>query len=577
MNEKSKRIANEFKRFVDLPSIRNDDATFWDRDRLLFCLVFDNMNAFSKGLKIIIEKKPEEILKFNDEAKNINKSNGDVDSEDSESDNVETFQTWRNVSLVKVAVLRDNQQAIEQLGGLNSDINATAIRLVYEFGHYERLRKLLVKRKRMKWKSVELSDFISFLIRAQTYDKDFKDDADGKVDFGMCVDILFKYSRYEINEQNDEHYSPLHLAVAYDKTKLIFDLLSKGAYIGLLDKMDRPPIWSMNPKTLEKYFDKCIIGDGLIVFNYENLISPGDDYPNDLTAIEFISNSSDLKHLVEHPLIASFLFLKWNRLALVFYLDCLCYFLLSLIIGVISMYYIKNPSEHMLTMCIFTSLFISYVAFRRMLQLIFCSSNHRKSLEGYLNTLLTILIVVFLILFVISVSLDAHSPTLSAICILLITYEFFTLAGTFWHFSIYSEMFIAVLESSIKSLQLYAIFLPSFSLLFYILLSETSSDPNENNLNKFPNFGSSIVKTIVMSAGEFDVINVNFDRNVISIYIFVGFLFLISTVYWNLLNGLAVNDTNKIQLRAELTSFRRRTVVLARYEEVLCNKHHWFR
>lgn len=152
------------------------------------------------------------------------------------------------------------------------------------------------------------------------------------------------------------------------------------------------------------------------------------------------------------------------------------------------------------------------------------------------------------------------------------------LAGTFWHFSIYAEMFIAVAKSSIKSLQLYAIFLPAFSLLFYILLGEKNLETNEeSDLNKFPTLGSSMVKTLLMSVGEYDVIHVNFGANSISIYVFVGFIFLISTVFMNLLNGLAVSDTHEIQCKAELTSFWRRCQVLARYEEVLSNKHHWFR
>lgn len=95
---------------------------------------------------------------------------------------------------------------------------------------------------------------------------------------------------------------------------------------------DRPGIWNINPQTLEKYFDQCIIGEDLIVFNFENLICPSDDYPNDMEAIMYISNSRDLKYLLEHPLIASFLFLKWNRLALLFYLDFMWYFMLAIAI-----------------------------------------------------------------------------------------------------------------------------------------------------------------------------------------------------------------------------------------------------
>lgn len=256
------------------------------------------------------------------------------------------------------------------------------------------------------------------------------------------------------------------------------------------------------------------------------------------------------------------------------------YFLLAALIGCTSLYYIDESSKYVLEMSIFTTLFISYVAFRRALQVTFCSRKHRKSLENYSNIFLSMLIAVFVVVFLVVVQLDFHTSTFAAICIILITYEFFALAGTFWHFSIYAEMFIAVTKSSIKSLQLYAIFLPAFSMLFFILFRDRSAklqEDNEPNLNKFHTLGSTVLKTIVMSAGEFDVINVSFAANALTVYVFIGFLFLISTVFMNLLNGLAVSDTQAIQSKAELTSFWRRCQVLARYEEVLSNKHHWFR
>lgn len=579
LNDESRMMIEKLTKNGQLPSLRKGDVTYWDRDRLLFCLVFDNEKVFLKGLKLIVSKKPSEIQKFNVETRNKSKSEIDSDSE-SEIDDIESLDGWRNVSLMKVAVLRELNSAIGQLGSVNSDINSTGIHLVYEFGHWDCLRYLLEKRNSKKWKPVRLMEFITFLMRAHTYDKDFRDNADKKCDFGKCVDLLFKYADYELNEQNDDQYSALHLAVIYNKTNIIFDLLKRGAYIGVLDKMDRPAIWNISPKTLENYFDCCIEGEDMIVFNFENLISPSDDHPNDMVAIEYISNSSELKHLLEHPLISSFLFIKWNRLALIFYLDFLCYFLLSLTIGCTALYYIRYPFDHIFKMSIFTAIFILYEIFRRSFQVTFCSPNRRRSFETYMNIVLTVLVSVLLVLFVIAVPLDVYSSTLAALCIILITYEFFNLAGTFWHFSIYSEMFIAVAKSSIKSLQLFAIFLPAFSLLFYILLRDknfTEEDENEMNLNKFATLGATIVKTIVMSAGEYDVINVSFNSNALSVYIFIGFLFLISIVFMNLLNGLAVSDTHKIQSKAELTSYRRRCQVLARYEEILSNKHHWFR
>lgn len=139
-----------------------------------------------------------------------------------------------------MAVLRENNAAVEQLGALNGECNQQAIRLVYEFGYWKCLENLLEMRESKGWKPVRLGEFISFLIRAQTFDKDFREDKNEKIDFGKCVDLLFKHAQYEVNEQNDDHLSALHLAVMYNKTNIIFDLLKNGAYIGVLDKVLTP-------------------------------------------------------------------------------------------------------------------------------------------------------------------------------------------------------------------------------------------------------------------------------------------------------------------------------------------------
>lgn len=46
-----------------------------------------------------------------------------------------------------------------------------------------------------------------------------------------------------------------------------------------------------------------------------------------------------------------------------------------------------------------------------------------------------------------------------------------------------------------------------------------------------------------MLTGEFDASNIHFKQNAASYVLFVIFVFLISTVLNNLLNGLAVSDT----------------------------------
>ncbi|XP_031636687.1 transient receptor potential cation channel protein painless-like [Contarinia nasturtii] len=553
---------------VELPSIRDQNVTYWDRDRLMFCLLCNNEVQFVKGFDLVCEKHSEEVLKLNTEQPNNLNA-------------VDALEIWRNISLIKIAVIKDLSKAIRKLGSFNATFNSTAIHLVYEFGRWECLRKLLEKRRKMAWEPVKLVEFTTFLMRVQKYDKDGQEIDNKQIDFGKCVDLLFKYADYEVNEQNVDH-SALHLAVMYNKSKTIMDLLKRGAYIGLKDATQRPTIWNINAKTLEKHFDNCITGENLVVFNYENLIAPSCDYPNDLTVIEFISQSNELRHLLEHPLIASFISLKWTRMALVFYIDFMLYFLLSLVTGLISMYYIRDPSSYSIPMVVITLTFIAYVAFRRLIQVSFCSSSHQKTWENSLNSLLTLSIIVFLVLFMAGVRYDIHRSIFATICIVLITHEFILLASAFWHFSIYHEMFITVATSSIQSLQLYAIFLPAFSLLFYILLCDSSESGRQQNGDTsdwigFSTLGVSVIKTVVMSTGEFDILDMNFDASAVGILVFIGFIFLISTVFMNLLNGLAVSDTQKLQFDAELRSYGRRCQMLARYEDVLTNKGHWFR
>ncbi|XP_037045498.1 transient receptor potential cation channel protein painless-like [Bradysia coprophila] len=569
LNDKTRAKVTQLTPDGVIPSIRNRDVTYWEHDRLLFSLMFDNEDVFVEALQMIAEQKNEELAQFH-----VDSSSDDSDKEDGD---IETLDAWRDVSLIRIATLRDLNLATEALGALNEEFNRSAIHSIYRFGRWQCLKKLLEKRKSMSWKPVRLADFTTFLMQAQTIDSDCRDTEDGKVAFGKCVDLLLNYANYGVNEQNEDDYSALHLAVQYSKTTVVHDLLKNGAFIGMQDCTNRPAISHVDPKALKSHFDRCISGEDMIVLNFENLISPSDDYPNDMEAIRFMSKSYELRHLLEHPLIACFLFLKWQRLALLLYTDCLCYFMLSLITGCVSMYYIMSPAAHTGKMCFLTLIFSTYTASRRLLQIIFCSPDYRKSQDNYANSFLTFITILSLVLFVVAVPMEFHTPTMAAISIVLITYEFFNLSGTFWHFSIYSEMLIAVTKSSIKSLQLYAIFLPAFSLLFYILLRDPDDDRDPPDFNKFPSLGMSMIKTVVMSAGEFDVANVDFDSNTFGAYVFVGFIFLISTVFMNLLNGLAVSDTQKIQAKAELTSFIRRCQVLARYEEVLSRKQHWFR
>lgn len=218
-----------------------------------------------------------------------------------------------------------------------------------------------------------------------------------------------------------------------------------------------------------------------------------------------------------------------------------------------------------------------------MAQFLFNPRTYITSIENYLEC--TLIVLVMLILF--KVYSDPWHRIFAATTILLVAIEIFLLAGSlpFWSFSCHYVMLRTVTLSFLKSLSLYAIILLAFSLSFFTLLHESpesnddtnvlNNENNENNeedsddFNKFSSVGLSIMKTLVMSTGEFDVASINFKLNSFSYIIFITYLFIVSIVLLNLLNGLAVSDTQAIKSEAELTNFIRRSQVLARYDGVM--------
>jgi hypothetical protein len=114
----------------------------------------------------------------------------------------------------------------------------------------------------------------------------------------------------------------------------------------------------------------------------------------------------------------------------------------------------------------------------------------------------------------------------------------------------------------------YILLLIAFALSFFILF-KGSSEVGDMFSNPF----LSLLKTIVMFTGELEVSNLTFQIfPYTSHVIFLLFVFfLVATVLLNLLNGLAVNDTELIRKDAETLSIVARVRLISKIEKVLRN------
>lgn len=578
-----------------LPSIQRDDDKFWDFSRLRMCLLYGNEPFFIRGIKLIGRKNPAKL-------KEIIESSSE---------------------LINIAASNHLTLTIETLVSLGGKVEYAAFLSACKTGSWQALETLLPL--------FDLEENKMPLLR-ELYIAARGADEKNRESFEKCYDLLLNESNFDVNSMDSHGRSAMYYVA--NLPKKIDQFLEMGTYIGMQNGSPTPNVSFIAPAALEAQFNNCInfvqSEDNkkvtYIEFDYKNLIPPRDAndnmMPNEMTAIEFISQSVDYKHLLVHPLIWSFISLKWRQSALIRNIDCALYvlFALSNLCYVLALYG-NAPNETTAVFFILTGNMTFYVAIRRMVHLLFCRTEYRQSLINYFHCYQTFQVIV-------SVSLVHYlediNSVIPAMCVLLITCELFVLAGSiFWTFSLYYIMFLSIAWSSMKSLMVYIVLLPSFIISYWLMI--TNKQPNTEDMykNQFfdylqqalnaPNSEENIadsqleyfkknflglIRKFVADEDD-DGGHENVSKVVVSLmkavigwhrdvddkigsveWTFLGLLIvmisLVSIINMNLVNSLAVTGTQAIQSKAELTCLTQRVNLLVQYEEALTNRRHWF-
>lgn len=142
----------------------------------------------------------------------------------------------------------------------------------------------------------------------------------------------------------------------------------------------------------------------------------------------------------------------------------------------------------------------------------------------------------------------------SAIAVLLAWAEGLLLLGRHPKLSIFVTMFTTVSFTFFLLLLWYSVLLIGFGLSFFLLfgadVSKTGADESDAKESAFVSIPTSLLKVVAMMTGELEYSDLPFATSpVTSRIIFLAFLFLITIVLLNLLNGLAVSDTQAIQCK----------------------------
>jgi len=439
------------------------------------------------------------------------------------------------------------------------------------------------------------------------------------------VDELLKVApqgRLNVNATDVKGNSALHYAARLGDHELVLALLRGGAYIGVRNRLGEPPLADISPRALEAYFDECVQTNDLlprednyeVIFKY-GFLAPAGLPPTSKAAppeveaarlepkavhgpaaalpetdpLLYMSRSADLRHLLKHPIITSFLQLKWHLIRAYFYINLLFYILFWMLLTayILSGYSTKPELEpvadgrnatapadrdynHHLANTIISLLgiFTTLLALRELFQLLVSPRKYVSSAENWMEAVL--ILVTFVLL---SRRTDGQAlQQLSAVAILLSWAELVLLIGRHPMLATNIEMFKTVSINFLKFLAWYSILIIAFALSFYTLFRDCQSDAckKDDDENFFVDPGMSVFKTVVMLTGEFDAGSIPFvSYPGTSHILFVLFVFLIAIVLFNLLNGLAVSDTQAIREDAELVAYISRVKFIAYVESMV--------
>ena len=166
-------------------------------------------------------------------------------------------------------------------------------------------------------------------------------------DYDKCFQVLMSPGNVQfdheinriINHKDSEHNTPLHYATQLWNQDVVRQLLERGGNIGMRNHWEETPITLIMPETMEAFLDEYCLqsskevthADFELEYNYSFLAPPVDD-PNydendpegqkiienaalpETESLWYMSQSKHHRHLLQHPVIMSFLWLKWQRI-----------------------------------------------------------------------------------------------------------------------------------------------------------------------------------------------------------------------------------------------------------------------
>lgn len=334
--------------------------------------------------------------------------------------------------------------------------------------------------------------------------------------------------------------------------------------------------------------------DFSITFDYSALLSEEKNTIQCSVVSELVH--SPFEDLIKHPLLESFLYVKWCRLQRYFYAGVLLYFaFLILHTSFVVLTFGSSPIDW----SEYNSLLWSFLAGHIILYVVLLFpivvmiiANFRK----YIRQVETLIrFVTFLSSAVVafspnlhygameeikksrnisslndssaSTAFPSHVPMtaerqMAAVSVFFVWVEFMMLLGRYPMLGTYILMLSGVAKSMIKLLASFVFLLVGFTFSFHILFQE---------LPVFETLSLSFVKTMMMMSGEiaYSEFVLAMDVPFSGLVLLSLYLFMVAVLLANLLIGLAVNDIPSLQQRGRIHRLAKEASYLVAFEKLL--------
>ncbi|CAL4104437.1 unnamed protein product, partial [Meganyctiphanes norvegica] len=391
--------------------------------------------------------------------------------------------------------------------------------------------------------------------------------------------------------------TPLHHAARQDDQSFVRSLLLNGAHLGIKNDFGSLAIKNIPASVLEVGFNDCVklnndykeindLHDLEVKLNYKMLVPTNDDQQPETDCIMFLSESYPHRYLLRHPIISTFLSLKWQKIKKYYILNLIMYvfYIISLTFHILFFHGSKSETssnldivtagnstvndvtvfmDHNNLKTVFTaviSLFTIYIVIKVTAEILLSYSSFIRSFKSWLE--IAIILMTFFLLYH---DFKPHDQKhLSAWLVLLSWTNLILILGCHPRFAIYIIMFRRVSRNFIELIFLFSFLILAFILSFYLVFQ---GDEN------FKTLSQTVMKTIAMSTGELEYTDLPLSAFPGTSHIlFILFTLFILLVLMNLINGLAVSDINDIQKKAEINSYKNQAELISHLESVFLSE-----